>query len=365
MKNIAYKVDCALPTAAREENLRDRNGFCKTTSFLRTPFDKVLKNAMCVCLILFSILGLASCDELVIPNIEDDEVELTAPPDNHIAGAQAFTFWWEELDDADEYRFRIASPSFDSIVEIIVDTLTTETKLSRTLFEGEYEWMVNGRNSEFESLGSKRKLTVTVDSTENLATQTVLLQLPNDEVCLTQTAVQFIWEAVPGANQYLIQVGFNNFSQLVVNQDVIETEFLFNFTEDTTYLWRVRAENQTTLTFTPWTQRSFKLDRFAPSVPVTVAPIDGDTIIIANQNPDLEWNFAADAVEDILYLYADSNKDTLLLQLELIDNFYNLEDSNLDFSTTGVDDYYWQIASRDSCFNFSPNSVLKQFFIQE
>ena len=53
-------------------------------------------------LIITCCYSLTSCDELIIPNIEDDQVELTAPPDNYAAGAQAFTFWWEELDDADE-----------------------------------------------------------------------------------------------------------------------------------------------------------------------------------------------------------------------------------------------------------------------
>lgn len=312
----------------------------------------------------FSFL-IISCDELVIPNIENEQVELTTPPNNFIAGAQAFTFRWEELEDAEEYRFRIASPSFDSLVEIVIDTLTTQTKLSKTLFEGEYEWMVVGKNTEYESLSATRKLTVTVDSTENLATQMLLLQLPEEDICLTQTAVQFIWEEVPGADQYLIQVGYNNFSQLVVNQEVTETSFSFNFSQDTTYIWRVRAENQATLSFTPWTQRQFKLDRFAPDIPTIIAPANGDTIVIANQNPDLQWDFAPDAVEDFLYLYADIGKDSLLLQVELTDNFYNLEDSNVDFSTTSVEDYYWQIASRDSCFNISPNSVLNQFFIKE
>lgn len=313
---------------------------------------------------LFFLLIFYGCDEIGVPNIEDDTVVLIAPPDGHEAGSQVFTFWWEELEDADSYQLQIVQPNFDTTITLILDTLTGNNQFAITLFEGNYEWRVIGRNAEFESKTATRSLKVTNNDTDNLSNQTILLQMPAMDDCIRQNIGQFTWDAITGADKYVFQLGYDNFNQIVVNKELTDNNYVHNFDLDTLYQWRVRAESSTTLTFTPWAERSFRVDRIDPDSPEPTFPNDGDTIQIANQNLDLTWDFATDAAEDFLVIYADVAKDTILFQMNGEDNFFNLENSTINFSTTAIEDFYWEVFSRDDCSNFSEASALRVFYIQ-
>lgn len=312
-------------------------------------------------------LGLScfSCNEIIVPNISDKEVPLIAPPDGHIASAQTFTFWWEIIEDADTYLLQIVEPSFANPVTLVLDSLISGNRFDFTLFEGQYEWTVVGINSEYTSQGETRKLFVNNDSTDNLVNITMNLQLPLEEDCLVEDIVEFNWDQVLNADYYHFQVGDQDFNNLQINEEITSNTFNYNFVSEGSYYWRVRGVNESSLTFTPWAQSHFFIDRTQPDAAELTFPGEGDTIVIANQIEDLQWNYASDAVEDRLFLYADSNKDTLILEVALTDNHFNLDDSGIDFSDPDVEDYFWLVISRDNCFNFSNATPLRSFYIKE
>ncbi|CAL2063788.1 hypothetical protein [Tenacibaculum sp. 190524A05c] len=110
--------------------------------------------------VMFLVTLLVGCEAIFVDNISDDKVEILAPVDGTVMGAGSITFSWKELEGADEYRVRIAKPNFLNAAQIVADSLVTKTSFSNVLEAGEYEWIVYGVNSEYESQEEIYKLTL-------------------------------------------------------------------------------------------------------------------------------------------------------------------------------------------------------------
>jgi len=74
----------------------------------------------------------------------------------------------------------------------------------------------------------------------------VELLAPSDAVVLSETDVTFVWEAVEGANEYVIQIATPDFTtplQIVTDSTIATTSFSTTLSANTTYEWRVKAKN--------------------------------------------------------------------------------------------------------------------------
>ena len=61
----------------------------------------IKRNLGVSCAILIC-LGLTSCSDLIEEDLEDENITLLSPPINQSTTTSTITFWWEELDGADE-----------------------------------------------------------------------------------------------------------------------------------------------------------------------------------------------------------------------------------------------------------------------
>lgn len=114
--------------------------------------------------ILFAVLAsaLIGCSDLEEIDVRDESVALIAPFEGALVETDPVNFSWNSLEGAIEYRFEIATPTFDRATELVARQLTSEIEFSQVLEDGSYEWRVTAINEGGESLSSPRALTVTV-----------------------------------------------------------------------------------------------------------------------------------------------------------------------------------------------------------
>ncbi|SNR15454.1 hypothetical protein [Tenacibaculum jejuense] len=112
-----------------------------------------------VVLIIFSIT-LLSCEAIFVENISDKIVQVLAPKTGNELDKGPVVFSWEELEGADEYHLKIATPNFLNANQIVLDTIITRRSFSEDLTTGDYEWSVIGKNSEYETLEEINILTI-------------------------------------------------------------------------------------------------------------------------------------------------------------------------------------------------------------
>ena len=105
--------------------------------------------------IIFFIIGIYSCTEFLSPDVSEETIEVISPSDALFTSDSVLTFWWEENEDAENYRFQLVSPDFDN-PSLIFDTLMLDNLLSLALAEGRYIWRVKIENEGSESAYQSR-----------------------------------------------------------------------------------------------------------------------------------------------------------------------------------------------------------------
>ncbi len=106
------------------------------------------------------LIFLFSCTEVIVEDISDAIVSLIAPSDSIVTTHKLQNFIWEEVQGAENYRFSIAKPSFDSVELMILDTLIPFTNIQFNLDSGRYQWRVRAQNSAYFGAYFTRTLTI-------------------------------------------------------------------------------------------------------------------------------------------------------------------------------------------------------------
>lgn len=288
---------------------------------------------------------------------------LISPADSLVTNIQTQHFFWEYLQDAERYHFRLVSPAFDSIQSVLIDTTLEDNRLEFTLPEGVYEWSVSALNSAYASGFNKNfRLIIKNDSSFNLTNQSISLQTPLDNIITNNNTLTFNWQPLIAAEKYILQIGDAGFVNLILEEDIFDNSYTFSVPSDNTYWWRVRAVNESSLTMTSWKQRRFTLDQVPPDQPESEFPVIGDTIVLSDQISDLTWSHSADVIRDSVFIYNNAQRDVLVLSLTTSSPEINLDGTPLDMSS-GLQDYFWEIISVDQAGNLSSKSPLSRFFI--
>lgn len=103
-------------------------------------------------LILIGLIVLWSCDDIIeVPDISSETVAVLAPTDGAALTTTSVTFNWSSVEDVDNYRIQIATPSFANAEQLLTDSLTTDTNFDITLQSGEYEWRIRAENSDYQT----------------------------------------------------------------------------------------------------------------------------------------------------------------------------------------------------------------------
>ena len=103
--------------------------------------------------------------QIIENDISSISFSLLSPPNNSVAKQLDQTFWWEDVEGAEEYNIQIVSPSFNSIEKLVLDSAITDNKLNYTLEEKTYQWKVIATNSTSQT--ESDIFTFSVDTSEN------------------------------------------------------------------------------------------------------------------------------------------------------------------------------------------------------
>ena len=126
-----------------------------------------------ILLLVLCHLALCSCEDILeVQDISNESVVLLAPAENTVVTDSVVNFVWNEIPDVDidAYRVQIATPSFESAAQIVLDsTLTLDstfvgTRVSQKLSNRAYQWRVKAMNSAFETNFTVNDFTVDVPS---------------------------------------------------------------------------------------------------------------------------------------------------------------------------------------------------------
>lgn len=302
-------------------------------------------------LFFFSIfLSFISCEEiLMVDDITNKEVTLTAPANNSVISFSGITFSWETIEGAEKYQLQIATPNFETAQRIVLDTTVSKNNFTQQLNIGKYEWRIKAVNTAYETKYTKRSFEIL--NNDDFQNNTIILLTPSNNLT-TKTAVQKLsWDAIIGATNYQVQILDEN-NTLVKDQNTETTLLNFTFDEGK-YTWKVRASNGTDQTL--YTSRSILVDTKAPNTPNPSNPINASTT--TNTSINFQWNRTAipgSGEKDSLYVYTES----ALTNLNFKDKGTSPYNKTLVKGT-----YYWFIKSFDEAGNESARSTIFNFTI--
>lgn len=94
-----------------------------------------------------------SCDDIIEPqDISNEVVNLLAPSNNVVLQDSTVNLSWDQLEDAEFYKFQIATPTFLEAVQIVQDsTVNTSSFLINLNRNTNYQWRVKAFNASYET----------------------------------------------------------------------------------------------------------------------------------------------------------------------------------------------------------------------
>ena len=300
--------------------------------------------------LIWASIFLTGCTEVFESDISKEKVILLSPHDELVTSASNQVFWWEPVEYADRYQFQLVIPDFMQVQRLISDTIITTTKISFSLYSGQYQWRVKAINSAYYSDYSTNSLTI--DSTYDLSGQAVILIKPLNLDTFNYLEVNFTWNQIFNATNYYIR--FEKDQEVLVDSILDQTTYHYIMDgKQGAYSWRVRALND--ISATPFSFSSFYLDTISPLVPIPLTPMNDstytDSVIYFNWIRDTS---GGSRVFDSLYLYYETSGNLFMKYLC---------ERNYLSATFQTGKYYWTVRSFDRAGNKSGFSLLRSFVI--
>ncbi|UZJ64268.1 hypothetical protein OKW96_18085 [Sphingobacterium sp. KU25419] len=114
-------------------------------------------------IVLFSVMSIACfffLRRICRLSFGEKTVNLIGPKNDLITLDTTLTFLWEKHIDATSYRLQIATPDFESIERLPIDSVITKDYVELTLKPGTYEWRVRPENRGSVGIYTSRKLVI-------------------------------------------------------------------------------------------------------------------------------------------------------------------------------------------------------------
>jgi hypothetical protein len=314
-------------------------------------------------LILLTTCLLWHCSDVIIPDISDEQVLLRAPQDGDQLIGSAVTLSWEYLPDALDYQVEIATPDFENIQTLVIDSITTARNLTVMLAPGNYEWRVVAFNEVYASACCQEwSFQLQSNASTDLSLQTVSLLLPSNNASVGDGNVYWEWSPLAAATNYRFQLSTNaDFTTLIQDSLLTNTSISLDNFEENQYYWRVRAESEISNSFTNYSTRNFTIDVTPPPSPVLNLPMENDTLLFSAQSPDFSWQSSNDSQHDTLYIFVDSFLDSLFFKKASLTGSTDLDDQSMNFAPG---DYFWQVRSVDAAGNLSDLTASRKFIVE-
>ena len=171
---------------------------------------------------------------------------LISPTDNSIDIAYgSFSIDWNSISGANNYQYQISTTNdFTAIIRSGNTSLTDHT-ITNLQPNTTYFWRVRGENAN----GYSNWSTVWSFTTETAIMTAPILQTPvNNSIDISYTTVNFNWQDVFGANEYIFEISQDNtFTSGVTTQNIsLSNNSLSGLNENTQYFWRVASTDGST-----------------------------------------------------------------------------------------------------------------------
>jgi hypothetical protein len=314
---------------------------------------KKLHKPLSLLIILLTVINQLGCKDIMQKDISNASITVLSPQENYLSNIYQVVFWWAEIKDVQQYRLQIVRPGFDSIQYFILDTLTSNLKLTLTLFPGKYQWRIRGENGNSYTPYNTRNLTI--DTTTNLNNQPFTTLSPQNNFITKSGDVLFTWQSFPYATQYEYYLTDTlNIIQKIKTTTAIS---MHDTLPEGQYYWKVRAVNTTNSTATQFSSlKKITIDFNGPSPSAPSLPKNNDTV---QNTVTITWVRPIDVVADSIYLSTDST-------FQSTSNTYRISTATsvilptLTVNTT----YYWRIKSFDAAGNTSVYSTRYRFYLQ-
>jgi hypothetical protein len=318
---------------------------------------RILKNSSAyVAIPAMIILLFMGCNDFIAKDLSEDSVIIYAPMDNYTTTTATTTFYWEKLEGARTYHIQIAKPSFDAMVSLLADTSCTGTQFSYVFTPGTYQWRIRAENGSSETPYITR--TITIDSTNDLTSQQIILIDPVNNYAINATSFNLNFYSLYNAASYRISVRSHtsSFTGSLIIPEITTTDTFITVSGLTEgYLdWGVKGENG--LSSTSYSTRSIYIDLTDPLAPTLNTPATASTI----SGPDitLTWTNGIDTgspLGDSVYIYNDASYTSLRRALYTSTTMLN------DTIANGT--YYWRVKAVDKAGNVSSFSATRSFTV--
>lgn len=278
---------------------------------------------------------LYACEDIIVPNIDDERVSLLVPPDSLATAESEVTFSWEEVEGADDYHLQLVRPSFQNILDFVLDTLVADTRYTAALPVGDFEWRVRAENSASTTNYSKRRLSIAA----NLASDSLKLTFPPNDYISIEDILTFQWTPLADANYYVLQLSTSTFFsnsegiETTNNSHTIETALKQN----QRYYWRVLAQNELSTNVSP--VFTFLVDEtYDLSVQNVELLLPPHQSTLTDTTVAFEWTPISGAEKYLLEVNSSDN-----FNLNTFDVFYDTLSTTLQSLTLEAGTYIWHV----------------------
>ena len=313
---------------------------------------KIVNQKSSRAILLSLILLFSGCRDVIEKDITDKQVTVNSPANSTQSVIYKQLFWWNLLDGAKYYSIQIVTPSFDSLVSFVADTIVKGNKFYQTLPPGKYQWRIRGENGGYKTNYQTYSLTM---NTSSLNLQVLNLIAPVNNTYQNATTggslFTFKWDVLPGATKYLIEIDTisQNFVTPIVKDSTTNAYYSYSFTKQGDYKWRVMAKDNSG-NQTAWTDPYYTgYYTTAPSTPTPLFPATNTTI--APTTVSFSWSTITNAHTYTLYLYRNG-ADTTIASNES----YPVNSPSKSVSVVGATSLsfiYWKVSSTDKAGNQS------------
>lgn len=311
------------------------------------------------------VLMLSQCTkDFIVTDIKNKTVTINAPGDNLTTANNVITFWWDELEGAEKYNLQIVKPNFNSVQQLLADTMITGNKFNYTFSPGTYQWRIKAINAGGSTSYTTRSLVI--DTTSDLSQVMVGSNFPNSNYLTGKRQLTFSWNALNSATYYELEVRDNSNNVVINPNNIYSTSYTYSFTNttDVYYTWHIKAHNaSTSSSFNA--ARSFTIDVTSPNASTISYPIYG-AININGTTDSLKWTRSSntDAKCDSIVISLDSMFSNYINTFKTYRTRFKISDMTplLPSPSLGGNNYYWwRIFSIDSVKNVSAPSPKGKF----
>ena len=313
-----------------------------------------MKKAGFVLLVIVFAIG---CAKWVSVDISYDSIVLVSPTENQVDSLQKKTFVWEELEGAKKYRLQIASPDFSNISYYALDSLVLGTSFSTSLIPNAYEWRVRGENDDFNSVWSKRKLTIS--TTSSLSNQEITGVSPLSGLNTNIMEQTFTWNELVSAENYHISI-VDDSGKLEADVKVEKEEYTHTFSKESLFTIEIQALNDVSGSIT--SSISIRIDTTAPSDITLSSP--ADTLDSDSFPHTFSWSVKStnkgSEITDTLFIASDSLLTKKILKTSLV----SVTSLTIDTIEALPGKLYWKINRGDAAGNSNTSIKSKGFWIK-